>query len=94
VKLDSETRPSRGLMSRFGSAMVPLAVATFFFAPGYEGRIRTTFSRASRSESSINDIIWDFDTWVYSEEPADIEQIRMLNRLLALDAPDGFSLDL
>jgi hypothetical protein len=90
----NETRPGRKLLSRFGMVMLPIATAAAFSVPGYEGRVRTTFSRASRSQSFLLDIAWSEDVWKYYEEPADLEQVRMLNRLLALPASDGFSLDL
>ena len=93
--LDSETRPGRRLISKFGTAILPFAALAAFGAPAYEGRgVRTTFSRASRSESALYEMAWAYDEWVYYEEPADMEQIRMLNQLLALSAPDGLWLDL
>ena len=91
--LGSETRPGKSLFSKFGTALLPFAAVAAFGAPAYEGQVRATFSRASRSESVLYAIAWTYDAWTYYEEPADLEQIHMLNQLLSLSAPDGFSLD-
>jgi hypothetical protein len=90
--LGSETRPGRKLLSKFGAMMLPFATAAAFTTPVWEGGVRTTFSRASRSESALYELVWAHDAWTYFEEPADLEQIRTLNRLLSLTAADGFFL--
>ena len=88
------TRPASSLITRFGVAILPFAAAAALAVPAPRERILATYSRGSRSGTALLDVVWLLDDWSYSEEPAAIEQVRMLNALLALDAPEGFALDL
>ncbi len=92
--LPAATRPATSLVSRFGSFMLPLAAAAAFVGPVPHERIRATYARGSRSETSLLDVIWLLDDWTYSEEPAAIEEVRRLNALLALDIAEGLTLEL
>ena len=80
--------------SKFGTYALPLASAAALFAPWTDERIRCVFSRGTRSQSQLSDVVWMLDGWAYTEEPADVAEVRMLNELLALKAPEGFVLDL
>lgn len=94
VDFGSATRPGRTLLSRFGTVMLPFAAAAAFAAPPWERRIRRSISRASSvGQVGHFQAPWSFDAWTYYEEPAEIEQIWMLNRLLSLPAADGMRVD-
>jgi hypothetical protein len=90
----SSTRGTRSTQSIFAGVFAPFFAIAAFAAPGYSPGIRRVFSGASRSESEIIHIHWDEDAWLFTTEPAAVEEIEALNRLLAMPASEGFSLDL
>jgi hypothetical protein len=94
TEIGAATRPGRTLLSRFGTVMLPFAAAAAFAAPPWESRMRTNTSRASIKHVGRFDESWSFDAFTYYEEPADIEQVYMLNKLLALPAATGIHLDI
>ncbi|HLX31286.1 MAG TPA: hypothetical protein VKR79_00820 [Gaiellaceae bacterium] len=87
------TRPASRMVSRFGVALLPVAAAAAFVAGPIGERIRFTYARGGRSRTTLANGVWFLDDWMYSEEPAAIAEVRMLNELLALDAPEGFRVE-
>jgi hypothetical protein len=90
----ASTRGTRWTHSVLAGAFAPFFAIAAIAAPGYSPGIRRVFSGASRSESEIIHIHWDEDGWLFTTEPAAAEEIEALNRLMAMSASEGFSLDL
>jgi hypothetical protein len=87
------TRSASSTFSRFGTFFLPFAAAAAFAAPMPEQRTCRLITFARRSQSRLVDVMWALDDWTLTEEAATVEQIRMLNELLALSATEGSALD-
>jgi hypothetical protein len=95
VDLTANTRPAERLFSRFGTYVLPLAIAAAFAAPTPVGEIRRrTFSGANRTHLGIGDFLWAADGWTYTSEPVDYEHVMLLRDLLSLSTAEGLVLEL
>jgi hypothetical protein len=93
-ELVANTRAVNGLFSRFGTYVLPLAIAAAFAAPGVGHIRRRTRSEYGSANSDVLDAFWFGDGWTYTEEPADYAHVLLLDDLLSLRTAEGLVLDL
>jgi hypothetical protein len=81
-----------GPVNRIGFFVMPWVAALGFHGLPVGERVLAV-SRTSRSTSAIIDVAWLLDNWTYSEDAVSVEQVRMLNELLALEVAEGLTLE-
>jgi hypothetical protein len=92
--LPANTRPAQGFFSRFGSYVLPLAVAAAFASPMPMGEIRRRILVGPHTTRyDFGDYLWASDGWTYTTEPADYEHVMLLKDLLSLSMAEGLVLD-
>jgi hypothetical protein len=94
VDLASNTRPVSRLFSKFGTYMLPLAIAAAFATPAVGAIRRRTGARFGYAQTGIPDFLWAGDSWCYTEETAEHSHVLLLNDLLSLRTAEGLVLDL
>jgi hypothetical protein len=91
--LTADTRPAQRFFSRFGSYVLPLAIAASFSGPGVVGDVRRrTLLGPHTTQYDFGDHFFS-DGWAYTTEAADYEHVMLLKDLLALSTTEGLVLD-
>jgi hypothetical protein len=94
VDLPSNTVPAKRRFSKFGTYMLPLAMAAAFATPAVGELRRRTFSRSGLAQTEFGDFLWIGDDWAYTEEQADYGHVLLLDDLLSLRTAEGLVLEL
>jgi hypothetical protein len=89
----SSTRLATRIFDRFQLVMLPFAAAAAVAAPSASADIRTFSSRVGSSYTRRMDVGWWLDDWTYTTEATSLADVIALNRLLALPAAEGLTLD-
>lgn len=90
----SATRRGSALIDRFSLALLPVATVAGLAAAGWPREKRCVYSGGEFTRSAVIDVAWSIDQWQFTQERADLEEIRSLNRLLDLPAAEGLALEL
>jgi len=89
----SATRLGSALFDRFSLAILPFATAAGFAAPAWPRQKLCIYSGGDSSRSAIIGITAVSDFWEFTQESADLEEVRALNRLLDLPAAEGLAIE-